>query len=271
VAVCGFDFKERNAFHTNKNRSCTNRLRESKIQFLSLRHCVRKLFVDEAGDDGFSALRSRGKDWFAVGGILEEAYQEGLCNQIRKEICLEIAVSSRRILHFRRFNHEERLGACRILANSGLKGFVSLIRKSDIDACSAPRGRRRLLHERSLAALIESVSRTIGEAALVPDLEIIFSKCERIDYRSVFKSMIAEEEGSKIAVADKQRVARVIIEKPNQRSGLQLADLVVSSCFHGVNVADQQMSAPRYYSTLFPMVELQVISGNKKQVVVPCA
>jgi hypothetical protein len=113
-----------------------------------------------------------------------------------------------------------------------------------------------LLHERVLASLIERVDQTIGEATLKPDIEIIFSKCERTDYPAILKAMIAEIEGSKLAIADWQRIARAIVEMPNHRSGLQLADLIVSSCFHGIHITGQNSRPNRYQMILSPMLEI---------------
>jgi hypothetical protein len=191
------------------------------------------VYIDEAGDDGFATGSS--SEWFVLAGLLVPSDQNPICHRIIRDCRVELKYSNKRILHFRKLNHRQRIAVCRILGSSELKAIAVLIHKSVVIGQQTPRGKRLYLVETAICALLNTAALIAREPMDTSDLEFVFSKCERTDFPLILNSIREHQPQRIIEQSFWKRIGQPKSRNPQFHSGLQLADIVASSCFFAIN------------------------------------
>ncbi len=97
-------------------------------------------YLDESGDDGISKFRSRGNEgcsqWLTISCLLARMTNDLDLVQWRDEISSSIPHRTKRDIHFREFNHEQKLNACQLLAQKPVRLFSVLSNKTTIPSHS---------------------------------------------------------------------------------------------------------------------------------------
>lgn len=208
-------------------------------------------YIDEAGDEGFGKLkvgRCGGQSrWFVLGAILVSEKNDRLLPQWRDE-ALEIFEQKKRDLHFNKLKHEQKVALCRLLANKPFGAAAICSDKIEITNLERylyekykEKGHlynylTRFLLERLTAACTRK-ARLSGTAA---KLEVTFSRRSGTDYSVMRDYLFLMRDGK-----EKLRPVRSVdwsvlnpedikVENHSKRAGLQLADLVTSATYAGL-------------------------------------
>lgn len=208
-------------------------------------------YIDEAGDEGLGKLRTErcgGQSrWLALGAILVSKQNDRFLPQWRDE-ALQIFENKKRDLHFNKLKHEQKVALTRVLAE---KPFgISVIcsdkieitnLRADLYAKFKEKGHlynylTRFLLERLTTACANKARQSGAQA----QLEVTFSRRGGTDYSVMRDYLFLMRDGR-----EKLRPVRSVdwsvlnpenikVENHSKRAGLQLADVVTSATYAGL-------------------------------------
>lgn len=208
-------------------------------------------YIDEAGDEGFGKLkvgRCGGQSrWFALGAILVSDQNDRHLPKWRDE-ALEIFENRKRDLHFNKLKHEQKVALTRLLSNKPFGVSVICSDKVEITnlqprlyAKYKEKGHlynylTRFLLERLTTACANKANRMGTQA----HLEVTFSRRAGTDYSVMREYLFLMRDGK-----EKLQPVRSIdwsvlnpedirVENHSKRAGLQLADVVTSATYAGL-------------------------------------
>lgn len=208
-------------------------------------------YIDEAGDEGFGKLKSGrcgGQSrWFALGAILLSEHNDSCLPQWRDE-ALGIFEHKKRDLHFNKLKHEQKVALCRLLADKPFGVSVICSDKIEITNLQAELYAKykekghlynyltRYLLERLTTACAFKAKQSGARA----QLEVTFSRRAGTDYSVMRDYLFLMRDGK-----EKFRPVRSIdwsvlnpedikVENHSKRAGLQLADVVTSATYAGL-------------------------------------
>ena len=208
-------------------------------------------YIDEAGDEGFGKLKTArcgGQSrWFALGAILVSGQNDRCLPQWRDE-ALQIFENKKRDLHFNKLKHEQKVALTRLLAE---KPFgISVIcsdkieitkLRADVYAKYKEKGHlynylTRYLLERLTTACANKAKLSGTQA----QLEVTFSRRAGTDY-SVMRDYLFLMRNGKEKLSPVRSIdwsvlnpEDIKVENHSKRAGLQLADVVTSATYAGL-------------------------------------
>lgn len=224
-------------------------------------------YIDEAGDEGFGKLKTArcgGQSrWFALGAILVSAENDRLLPKWRDE-AMSILQSKKRDLHFNRLKHEQKVAIVRLLAEKHFGVSVICSDKVEIPKLRPvlyekykEKGHlynyltRFLLERLTSACAVKAAS--LGTQA---HLEVTFSRRAGTDY-SVMRDYLFLMRDGKEKITPMRSVdwsvlnpEDIKVENHSKRAGLQLADVVTSATYAGLEPNLYGDVETRYASSL---------------------
>lgn len=228
------------------------------------------VYIDEAGDEGFGKLRNpdRGGQsiWLMLGAIIVAKDNDRFLPVWRDEIMDRFQKKRSRDLHFKNLGHDQRVHACRILADKPVGVCVVASDKRTILELSGQKletyKTKGHLYNWLVRLLLERVTEVCARRAQreACRVHVTFSKRGGTDYESMRDYMYLMRDGR-----EKLRPIRSInwdvlapedirVENHSTRAGLQLADLATSATYKAfepnlygdVESRYAQIISPRY-------------------------
>lgn len=208
-------------------------------------------YIDEAGDEGFGKLKTArcgGQSrWFALGGILVSEQNDRRLPRWRDE-ALEIFEYKKRDLHFNKLKHEQKVALARLLA--GKPFGISVICSDKIEITNfradlyAKYKEKGHLYNYLTRFLLERLTSACANKAKLSgtqaQLEVTFSRRAGTDY-SVMRDYLflmrdGKEKLSPVRSVDWSVLnpEDIKVENHSKRAGLQLADIVTSATYAGL-------------------------------------
>ena len=207
------------------------------------------LYVDEAGDEGFGKLlnvpESGQSKWLMIGGILVSRENDKELPKWRDEIMDQFPHKRRRDLHFQKIKHEQKVAACRMLAE---KRFGACVICSD--KITIPSLRPKLLdvfktkghlYNYLVRFLLERVTTACAvrskSKGMSCKLHVTFSKRAGTDYEVMRDYLYLMRDGREVKTPVRSIDWSVLhpedvkVEDHSNRAGLQLADVVTSATY----------------------------------------
>lgn len=218
-------------------------------------------YVDEAGDEGFGKLREPGTTgqsrWLCLGAIVTTKANDALIPSWRDEILsLFPSKKSKKDIHFKNLNHNQRLAACQRIAEKPVGVCVVASNKEtilDSEELETFKEKQhlynymiRFLMERLTAACAIKAN---GESA---SLHVTFSRRSGTDYqamREYFELMRDGRELLKPVRSINWNVfdpSNIRVENHAVRAGLQIADVVTSATYQALEPDPYGNTEPRY-------------------------
>jgi hypothetical protein len=215
--------------------------------------CSFVVYVDEAGDEGFSFTRGS-SEWFVLSAVVtlkaEDLETVKLVDRVRRRL----GRPDHKPLHFRDLRHEHRLPLIEEISRASLRVATLLIHKPSIPSPEEFRG-NSLLYFQAVDELMERVSRLCrGGRSHVGDgsADIIVSTRAGLSFeglREVFRSSM-ERFGPDAAIRHEQ----VYTYTAGRRMGLQIADAVASGFLKAVESSEYGHTEDRYARMLRPVL-----------------
>jgi Protein of unknown function (DUF3800) len=225
------------------------------------------LYVDEAGDDGLRAFRPEDEngcsEWLCIGGYLVRAEVDVTLSSFLQSIRKHIGATQSRTLHYKDLSFSKRMAVCSALPDGKARAFSvcsykrTLSGHSNSRAAAAHGGNSQWLYNFLIRLLLERVTDfcwrdSLSKGAERPQpIKIVFS--HRGGHR--YGQMKAYFELLKLqAVANTTFLDRRVIRPemlrfslvdylPHyQMAGLQLADIVSSAFYQGLNTHSKNWS-----------------------------
>lgn len=208
-------------------------------------------YIDEAGDEGFGKLkvaRCGGQSlWFALGAILVSDENDRCLPQWRDE-ALEIFANKKRDLHFNKLKHEQKVALSRLLAT---KPFgVSVICSDKIEVTKlrpnlyAKYKEKGHLYNYLTRYLLERLTTACAHKAKISgtqaQLAVTFSRRAGTDYSVMRDYLFFMRDGREKLPPVRSIDWSVLnpedikVENHSKRAGLQLADVVTSATYAGL-------------------------------------
>ena len=208
-------------------------------------------YIDEAGDEGFGKLktgRCGGQSrWFALGAILVSDHNDRYLPQWRDE-AVEIFEHKRRDLHFNKLKHEQKVALCRLLSE---KSFGISVICSDKIEITRLRGdlyekykEKGHLYNYLTRFLLERLTTACAYKAKLngtqAQLEVTFSRRAGTDYSVMRDYLFLMRDGKEKLPPVRSIDWSVLnpedikVENHSKRAGLQLADVVTSATYAGL-------------------------------------
>lgn len=208
-------------------------------------------YIDEAGDEGFGKLkqlRCGGQSqWFALGGILVSE-ENDRCLPAWRDEALGIFQNKKRDLHFNKLKHEQKVALCRLLAEKPFGVSVICSDKIEIPKLRSDLYKKykekghlynyltRYLLERLTDACAQKAQRSGTQA----QLEVTFSRRTGTDYSVMRDYLYLMRDGKEKLPPTRSINWSVLnpedikVENHSKRAGLQLADVVTSATYAGL-------------------------------------
>lgn len=219
-----------------------------------------RVYVDEAGDEGFQFLpNERGSSrWFVLSATVFRKSKDHAAVQAMKEIRALLNKDPKKALHFRNLKHEQRIPCIRQIGNCPIRTVSILIHKPSIrepekfqsEAYRLYRYATRLLLERTSWLCRDAYKEGEGDRTA----EVIFSNRSAMSYEDLKDYLLLLREQSKPRdiridwnVIQPEAVRAV---NHDQLAGLQIADAVASSIFYATHLTQYGENEPRYMELL---------------------
>lgn len=226
------------------------------------------VYIDEAGDEGFGKLRNEDSGgqsrWLLLGAIVVAQENDRLVPQWRDEI-MELFPGKRRSdLHFQKLKHEQKVAACRRLAPKRFGACVVCSDKITIPDLRPALFNKfkekghlynylvRYLLERVTAACAHRSDQR-GNACKV---HVTFSKRGGTDYESMRDYLFLMRDGREVLTPrrsirwDVLNPEDIKVENHSNRAGLQIADVITSATYAGLEPNRYGDTEPRYSQLL---------------------
>lgn len=226
------------------------------------------VYIDEAGDEGFGKLRSSNSGgqskWLLLGAAIISKENDRLLPKWRDEIMAMFPQKGRRDLHFKNLKHEQKVAACRHLSDKPVGACVVCSDKTTVpdlspEALAVYKSKghlynylvRRLLEHVSLACAVRS-----ERAGRNCKIHVTFSKRGGTDYGVMRDYLFLMRDGrEKLPPArsirwDVLNPEDIKVEDHANRAGLQIADLITSATYAGLERNPYGDTEPRYAALL---------------------
>ena len=228
------------------------------------------LYIDEAGDEGFSwseTYQSKGSTrWFIISGVVAVTANRSLIDKIVNQVCLDAGKNPRKNLHWRRLKPKQKDAYAKLIAGSNqLKGINICVHKPNLDPSTFSAERlyfyaTRFLIERASWLVRDSFA--IHEGKGIPGdgtVEIIFSKRENMNYEAFENYMSRLRIGHSTSI-EWRHIGKIKVLGAGQSKGLQIADAIGGAAFNALNPSPGRVSEPKYLELMKP--SLYQRSGN---------
>lgn len=209
-------------------------------------------YIDEAGDEGFGKLKSGrcgGQSrWFALGGILVSEANDRSLPKWRDEGLGLLVSRKKRDLHFNKLKHEQKVALSRLLSDKPFGLSVVCSDKVEITKLHKDLYQKykekghlynyltRFLLERLTTACAAKAVRMGAKARL----KVTFSRRAGTDYEVMRDYLYLMRDGRE-KVAPVRSInwsvlnpEDIMVENHSKRAGLQVADVVTSAAFAGL-------------------------------------
>lgn len=228
-------------------------------------------YIDEAGDEGFGKLkvgRCGGQSrWFALGAIIVSDQNDRCLPQWRDE-AVAIFEHKKRDLHFNKMKHEQKVALCRLFENRQFGACVICSDKVEITKLQP------LLYEKYkekghlynyltrflLERLTAACKRKADKLGTKAQLEVTFSRRAGTDYTVMRDYLFLMRDGKEKLPPVRSIDWSVLnpedikVENHSKRAGLQLADVVTSATYAGLEpnlYGDVETKYTRLFSRRF--------------------
>lgn len=207
------------------------------------------VYIDEAGDEGFGKLKGDGQvggqsHWLAIGGCIVSAENDQRLPTLKREIMARFPQRSRRDLHFRDLNHDQKIVACQEIGKFPLGAAVMLSNKTTIPGTRfAPIFKQKgYLYNYLVRWLLERVTYACRHGAKQEPcrVRLVFSRRGGTDYHSMQEYLRLMRDGRELMrpvrsiVWDVLNIEDVIVEDHSKWAGLQIADCITSAFWTAV-------------------------------------
>ncbi|WP_286952291.1 MULTISPECIES: DUF3800 domain-containing protein [Brevundimonas] len=207
------------------------------------------VYIDEAGDEGFGKLKRDGQvggqsHWLAIGGCIVSAENDQRLPALKRQILSRFPQRSKRDLHFRDLNHDQKVVACQEIGAFPLGAAVMLSNKTTIPGTKfAPIFKQKgYLYNYLVRWLLERVTYACQHAAKGDEcrVRLVFSRRGGTDYHSMGEYLRLMRDGRELMrpvrsiVWDVLNVDDVIVEDHSKWAGLQIADCITSAFWTAV-------------------------------------
>lgn len=207
------------------------------------------LYIDEAGDEGFGKLLkepdSSQSKWLMIGGIVVSRENDKNLPKWRDEIMIQFPHKRRRDLHFQKIKHDQKVAACRILAQNKFGACVVCSDKITIPNLRTDLLRiykkKGHLYNYLVRFLLERVTTACAARSKLTNtqckLHVTFSKRAGTDYEVMRDYLFLMRDGREVVQPIRSIDWNVLnpedvkVEDHSNRAGLQLADVVTSATY----------------------------------------
>ena len=212
--------------------------------------CSFVVYVDEAGDEGFS-FSSGSSEWFVLSAVLtlkaEDLETVKLVDRVRQRL----KRPDRKPLHFRDLRHEHRLPFVAEISRASLRVVTLLIHKPSLhepEMLHQP----NFLYFHAAQKLMGNVGRLCRSARPRDgdgSAEVVFSTRSGMSYEELKRSICAD-----FFRGDPIRHDQIYAYSSGQRMGLQIADAVASGFLKAVEPSQYGHTEDRYARMLQPVL-----------------
>lgn len=209
------------------------------------------VYVDEAGDEGFGKLRETGLSgqsrWFMIGAIVVSAENDRLMPMWRDEVTSAFPRrQNRRDLHFRNLKHPQRVVASRLISEKPLGACVIASNKETILDSEEKEifKQKQHLYNYLVRFLMERVTDACAAKARQEGHEarlfVTFSRRAGTDYQVMSEYFNFLRDGKEVLQPRRSINWNVFdpkdirVENHSVRAGLQIADVVTSATYCGL-------------------------------------
>ncbi len=217
------------------------------------------IYIDEAGDEGFSFEKGSSK-WFLLSAVIVRKTEELQTVKLVDKVRDTYRKSPKRPLHFRDLSHMQRLFYVTEIANAQLKTATVLTYKPSIRDVEMFREGYRLYFflTRLLLGLVSKYCQGTCNAQEEGDgsAQIIFSNRSRMSYKEMRKYLNILKKGWSCKTRIDWSIVKpsqIMAYTPDKRMGLQIADAVAGSWYQSVE-PNRGFTEERYAKILKPTV-----------------
>ena len=206
------------------------------------------VYIDEAGDEGFGKLAAGPiggqSNWFVIGACIVTRENDLKLPAWRDKILGRFPKKKTSDLHFRDLKHEQKVVACQEISEMTLTGCVALSNKATIPGTRYEEifKKKGYLYNFVLRWVLERVTSFCEQDALgfQAKLKVVFSRRANTDYQTMKDYLILMRDGREVIrpvrsirwkVLDIENIA---VENHSKWAGLQIADVITSAFFCGV-------------------------------------
>lgn len=217
------------------------------------------LYVDEAGDEGFSFDKGSSK-WFILSGVITRKTSDLEVVKLVDDVRRRMGKPPKKPLHFRKLKHEQRLPFVAQIAKARLRTVCVLVHKPSLKEQETFRERYRLYFY-AVRYLLERVSWCCRDHRRSDDLgdgsvSMIFSNRSGMSYEEMrgYLALLESRTDSLDVRIDWEviRDDRITSVTSGKRMGLQIAD--AGSFFYAVEPSRHGFIEDRYARMLQPVV-----------------
>lgn len=226
------------------------------------------VYIDEAGDEGFGKLRSPNSGgqstWLLLGAAIVSKENDRALPKWRDEIMALFPQKGRRDLHFKTLKHEQKVAACRFLSDKPIGACVVCSDKTTIPDLSpealAVYKSKGHLYNYLVRLLLERVTLTCVRRSEKTErtckVNVTFSKRGGTDYGVMRDYLFLMRDGRGMVHParsirwDALNPEDIKVEDHSKRAGLQIADVVTSATYAGLEVNPYGDTETRYASLL---------------------
>lgn len=245
------------------------------------------LYVDEAGDDGLRAFRPEEKngssEWLCVGGYLVRAERDATLPGLLHSIRASIGATQARSLHYKELSFSKRLAACAALPDGKARAFAVCSYKRTVSghsnsrAAAAHGGNSQWLYNFLIRLLLERVTDFCWRDSLSKGIErplpikIVFSHRggHRYGQMKAYFELLKRQAIGNTTYLDRRvirpemlRFTLVDYVPHYQMAGLQLADVVASAFYQGLDIHSRNWSCEPAQA-LMRIVAKEELGGTK--------
>lgn len=217
------------------------------------------VYIDEAGDDGFSMLGKEGptgqSQCLVLGAIIVNTDHDRKVTAWRDDILAQFPYRQTRNLHFRELKHEQKVVACQKVAALPIGACVVMSNKTTIPGSSYEKtfSAKGYLYNYLIRWLLERVTEACHRASTPPcSVKVVFSRRKGMNYDAMRDYMRLMRDGREMMQARRSidwsvlKIDEIEVEDHSNRAGLQLADCVTSAFFSGLEPNRYGNNEPRY-------------------------
>jgi len=212
------------------------------------------LYVDECGEEGFSASSSQ---WLIVGGVIQRDNEIfGLTKEAYETFRVKHRRSENWFFHFQNASHMTRLGFIHAMRDTGLRALAVAIYKPSIKQPDNFR-KKYYLYFYALRFLLEKATTWCRDHGQFDEIHVYLSTRRGLSVENL-NEYLTKVISSPFTKTDRMEWSYLrnkgIFLKPNKEMrGLQMADCVVSSIGQAFEPNGFGLFEPRYLEDLRPI------------------
>lgn len=225
-------------------------------------------YIDESGCDGIKKFRSPGAQggashWLTMGGLIVESSQDPNMPRWRDSIISSLPNHRKRTLHFSKLKHEQKIVACRAIANMPVRCIAIMSNKTTIPNYPRPDlfQPTNSLYWYLCRYLIERISQYCFHARSnsADTVKLIFSRRGGMDYQD-FRDYLLTLNTKELTDGTPSYIKWNVLDinaveaiNHTKRAGLQIADGVAYSFQAAVEPSFYGDTESRYAKILKPI------------------